>query len=185
MDAVIPLSLDAFLAHVERRAYRMALLATREPADALDIVQDTMLNLVQNYRQRPHQEWAPLFQRILQNRILDWHRARARNRRWFTVLNPDAEADEEDPIAQIADAREDNPAELLTRADDADAVLKALEELPLRQQQAFLLRAWEGCDVAATAAAMGCSEGSVKTHYFRALHTLRAALEGGEDRERS
>ena len=173
---VTPLNLDAFLAASERRAYRMALLATKRSADALDIVQDAMLQLVQNYRQRTPQEWPLLFQRILQNRILDWHRQQTRQRRWFWSA-PVVEEDEEDPIAQIVDSRENNPAELLQRAGDIETVSKAVEQLPLRQQQAFLLRVWEGLDVAQTAEAMACSEGSVKTHLFRALQTLRAALE--------
>jgi RNA polymerase sigma-70 factor (ECF subfamily) len=177
---IAPITLDAFLAHVERRAYRMALLATRRSADALDIVQDAMLQLVQHYRARTHSEWPLLFQRILQNRILDWHRQQTRQRRWFwqapgNSLN--AESEEEDPIAQIEDQREGNPAALLETAGDIDSVLRALEELPLRQQQAFLLRAWEGMDVAETASVMQCSTGSVKTHYFRALQTLRAVLQ--------
>ncbi|HET8710019.1 MAG TPA: RNA polymerase sigma factor [Spongiibacteraceae bacterium] len=172
------LTLDAFLAASERRAYRMALLATKRSADALDIVQDAMLQLVQHYRQRTPQEWPPLFQRILQNRIMDWHRQQARQSRWFWQkgainLNGD---DDEDPIAIIEDPRENNPQELLQRASDVETVLRVVERLPLRQQQAFLLRAWEGLDVAETAAAMQCSEGSVKTHLFRALQTLRAAL---------
>lgn len=179
---VSALNLDAFLAASERRAYRMALLATRRSADALDIVQDAMLQLVQHYRQRAPQEWPLLFQRILHNRILDWHRQQTRQRRWFWQLGQGGLAsaldeDEEDPIAQIVDTRENNPAELLQRAGDIETVLKAVEQLPLRQQQAFLLRVWEGLDVAETAAVMQCSAGSVKTHFFRALQTLRAALE--------
>ena len=194
---VTALNIDTFLADSERRAYRMALLATRRSADALDIVQDAMLQLVQHYRQRTPQEWPLLFQRILQNRIMDWHRQQTRQRRRFWQFGkggqlgkggqfgPGGQAgaigaqseDDEDPIAMLADPRENNPQELLQRADDVETVLRAVEQLPLRQQQAFLLRTWEGLDVAATAAAMQCSEGSVKTHLFRALQTLRAALE--------
>lgn len=170
--------LDAFLASVERRAYRMALLATRKSADALDIVQDAMLQLVQHYRARAQEEWPLLFQRVLQNRILDWHRAQARQRRWFWQSSTPAQDDsDDDPLAQVVDPRESNPLELLQRASDVETVLKAIEKLPLRQQQAFMLRAWEGFDTAQTALAMECSEGSVKTHYFRALQALRAALE--------
>ncbi|MFT3930053.1 MAG: RNA polymerase sigma factor [Spongiibacteraceae bacterium] len=175
---VSALNLDTFLAASERRAYRMALLATKRSADALDIVQDAMLQLVQHYRQRTPQEWPLLFQRILQNRILDWHRQQTRQRRWFwknDIVSTDDE--QEDPMALIVDPRENNPQELLQRTDDVETVLRVVEQLPLRQQQAFLLRAWEGLDVAETAAAMQCSEGSVKTHLFRALKTLRAALE--------
>lgn len=175
---VIALTLDAFLAASERRAYRMALLATKRAADALDIVQDAMLQLVQHYRERAPHEWPLLFQRILQNRILDWHRQQTRQRRWFWKSEAIDQGDEsEDPLAAIVDPRENNPQELLQRASDVETVLRVVEQLPLRQQQAFLLRAWEGLDVAETAAVMQCSEGSVKTHLFRALQTLRAALE--------
>jgi len=181
-SAIVPLyldvNLDAFLASVEGRAYRMALLATRERADALDIVQDAMLRLVQHYRDRTSAEWPALFQRILQNRILDWHRQQQRSKRWLVWLKPVNEDDEaEQALEDIPDTREHNPAELLARAADMDTVLRVVEALPIRQQQAFLLRAWEGSDTAATAAAMECSEGAVKTHYFRALQTLRGALQ--------
>ncbi len=178
-DNVVALTLDAFLASVERRAYRMALLATHQHADALDIVQDAMLKLVQRYRHATHAEWPLLFQRILQNRILDWHRRQTRTRRWFVFaapVNEDEEA-EADEFAHIADPREQDPPALLARASDMDTVLKVVEALPLRQQQAFLLRAWEGLDIASTAAAMACSEGAVKSHYFRATQALRAALQ--------
>ncbi len=183
---VTALNLDSFLAASERRAYRMALLATKRSADALDIVQDAMLQLVQHYRQRTPQEWPLLFQRILQNRILDWHRQQTKQRRFFWSFGQGGKSDainmdgdiEEDPLAFIVDPRENNPQELLQRAGDVETVLRVVEQLPLRQQQAFLLRAWEGLDVKETAAAMQCSEGSVKTHLFRALQMLRAALEG-------
>lgn len=171
-------SMDAFLASVERRAYRMAHFATRGSDDALDIVQDAMLALVKNYSSQTAEEWPLLFQRILQNRIMEWHRSQTRMRRWFVRWFSAEEEDEEEPIALVEDSRECNPAELLARAKDIDIVLKVVEQLPMRQQQAFLLRAWEGLDVADTAIAMNCSEGSVKTHYFRAIQTLRAALSG-------
>ncbi len=170
-----PLTLDQFLAQVEQRAYRTALLTTSKSADALDIVQDAMLKLVQHYRTRTAEEWPLLFQRILQHRMMDWHRQQARNRKWFWQQPNDSE-DAEDEINQIVDEREQNPAELLARAADINIVLKALGNLPMRQRQAFMLRAWEGFDVKATAIAMECSEGSVKTHYFRALQTLRGLL---------
>lgn len=170
------LTLDVFLAAVEGRAYRMALLATRRSADALDIVQDAMLQLVQHYRARSHDEWPLLFQRILQRRIIDWHRQQTRQRRWFWQTPTHAENFDDDPIEQIEDTRSGDPVELLQRAGDIEKALAALEQLPLRQQQAFMLRIWEGLDVADTASVMQCSEGSVKTHLFRALQTLRTAL---------
>lgn len=172
--------LDQFLTEVERRAYRTALMTTCSQADALDVVQDAMLQLVQHYRERPAHEWPMLFQRILHNRLMDWHRHQSRTKKWFWQRDSHIDEDDvEDPLEQVADEREQDPAELLVRARDVAVVLAALELLPLRQRQAFVLRAWEGFDVKATAEVMGCSEGSVKTHYFRALQSLRDQLMAG------
>ena len=170
------LRLDDFLSQVERRAYRTAMLSTRKPADALDIVQDAMTQLVQNYRTRTPEEWPLLFQRILQNKIMDWHRQQTRQKKWFWQTSSNVDDEGEDEINLVVDEREQDPAELLARASDINCVIQALEQLPLRQRQAFMLRAWEGFDVQETAAAMACSEGSVKTHYFRALQVLREHL---------
>lgn len=184
------LTLNSFLASVERRAFRMALLATRCEADALDLVQDAMMKLVQNYRSNAATEWPLLFQRILQHRIVDWHRHSNRRRRlfWWQGRSDDHEQDEDNVhldsvhwIDSVADPVDSDPASLISRAKDIDTVLQAVEQLPIRQQQAFLLRAWEGFDVSATATAMGCSAGSVKTHYFRALSRLRQTLEASHE----
>lgn len=169
-------TLEQFLAQVERRAYRTALLTTRKSADALDVVQDAMLQLVQSYRERTAEEWPLLFQRILQHKIIDWHRQQTRQKKWFWQRPIDVDEDVEDELNQVVDEREQNPEELLLRATDIQIVLAALEVLPLRQRQAFILRAWEGFDVKETAAVMECSEGSVKTHYFRAVQALRELL---------
>jgi RNA polymerase sigma-70 factor (ECF subfamily) len=174
-----PLLLEAFLESIERRAYRTALLTTKKAADALDIVQDAMLQLVQHYADKDADVWPLLFQRILQNKIMDWHRQQTRQGRWFWSIPVAVEEDEEDPLQQIENEHEDDPLNLVARARDINRVLVALESMPLRQRQAFILRAWEGLDVASTATAMGCSEGSVKTHYFRALEYLRRALSEG------
>ena len=175
---VSSLNLNAFLASVERRAYRMALLATRNQAEALDIVQDAMLKLCQNYGDHHPEQWPPLFQRILQNRIMDWHRRQQRTQRWFMPWKKQDEDESfDDGIDQLEDPRDQNPEHLLSRAGDVETVLHHVERLPLRQQQAFLLRVWEGLDVSATAAAMECSEGAVKSHLHRAIHSLRQALD--------
>ena len=138
------------------------------------------MQLVQHYRERPSAEWPLLFQRILQNRLMDWHRQQTRHKKWFWQRDTQTDDEaEEDFLNQVVDEREQNPSELLSRARDIEIVLRALEQLPLRQRQAFVLRAWEGFDVKATAEAMGCGEGSVKTHYFRALQTLREHLQAG------
>ncbi len=168
-------SLERFLVAVERRALRMAQLATGNQDEAFDIVQDAMFALARRYGGRHPAEWGPLFQRILQSRIRDgYRRARVRNRWrvWFT--NDD---EHEDPLAALPDPHARRPEDLLGNERAGSALDAALRALPLRQQQAFLLRGWEGLDVAATAAAMGCSEGSVKTHYSRAVHRLRELLE--------
>ena len=158
--------MNSFLADVERRAFKIALFATANSDDALDVVQDAMLAFVKRYASRPAAEWGVLFHRTLQSRIIDWHRrsaVRNRFRGWLWRDNEDT--DEEDPIATVPDTATPDPAEQMMRRDLGAAIENALRTLPLRQQQAFLLRAWEGLDVAETAYAMGCSEGSVKTHY--------------------
>ncbi|MEB2343777.1 MAG: RNA polymerase sigma factor [Deltaproteobacteria bacterium] len=170
--------LERFLAGVERRAFRMARLATRDPDEALDLVQDAMTALVQRYSTRPEAEWRPLFYRILQNRIRDWARRRA-FRAPFRGLLGRGDTPAPDPGAEAADPAGASPAELALRADAGRQLDAALQALPLRQRQAFLLRAWEGLDVAEAAHAMGCSTGSVKTHYFRAIQALRAHLGDG------
>lgn len=169
-------ALDRFLANTERRAFRMAQLATGNAEDALDLVQEAMLRLAQQYGNRNEQEWGPLFHRILQSRIRDWYRRSKVRNRWRVWL--DGDEGEEDPLHKLADLSSAGPAELVAGERAMGALDEALKKLPLRQQQAFLLRTWEGYDVAETAHAMGCSAGSVKTHYSRAVHTLRTLLEG-------
>lgn len=171
-------AINRFLAAVERRAFRMAQFATRNADDALDLVQEGMLGFVKNYAARPQEEWPALFHRVLQSRITDWHRrtvVRDRFRAWFGRGRDDD--DDGDPFDAIADPAARDPAAELISRDAGEAVAKALRTLPLRQRQAFLLRVWEGLDVAQTACAMKCSEGSVKTHLSRAVHALRELLE--------
>ncbi|HEV7432788.1 MAG TPA: RNA polymerase sigma factor [Steroidobacteraceae bacterium] len=172
-------ALESFLADVEARAFRIAQIALRDEDDALDAVQDAMLRLVRSYSSRPAQEWRPLFYRILENCVRDMQRRRSVRGRilvWYRrAFGDEAGEAEIDPLEQVSD-----PAPLPSSQAQTDQTMQALEaalaELPARQRQAFLLRNLEGLDVAATAKAMRCSEGSVKTHYFRALRTLRAQL---------
>jgi RNA polymerase sigma-70 factor (ECF subfamily) len=168
-------ALDRFLASVERRAMVTARLATRNSDDALDIVQDAMMRLVQHYGTRGEDEWAPLFHRILQRCIFDWYRRnRVRNRwrHWFTQ----DEIDEADPLENLPDPAGIDPSQASGTDRTLTALDAAIKQLPLRQQQAFLLRAVEELDVEQTARTMGCSAGSVKTHYSRAVHALRERL---------
>ena len=170
-------ALEAFLAGVERKAFRIAQIALRDADDALDAVQDAMLQLVRRYAARPAAEWKPLFYRILENRVRDQHRRRSVRNRIFAWL-PGREDGEEDAADPIATAGDPAPGpETDVESDEALAALEAaLRQLPERQRQAFLLRNFEGLDVAGTALAMGCSAGSVKTHYFRAVQALRGRL---------
>ncbi|MCC2640157.1 MAG: putative polymerase sigma-E factor [Nitrospira sp.] len=169
-------ALDRFLAGIERRAFRMAQIATGNEDEALDLVQEAMLKLVHRYGDRTEEEWGPLFHCILQSRIRDWYRrTRVRNRLREFFRSP-REEEEEDPLSQVPDAAAVSPDEELKRKRACAVLDAALRALPLRQQQAFLLRIWEELNVAQTAKAMGCSEGSVKTHLFRALQVLRKRL---------
>jgi len=169
--------LSGFLEGVERRAFRIARYCVQSDDDALDVVQDAMIRLVRAYKGRPSDQWTPLFYRILNNRIRDWQRRQTVRDRVMAWLprRPTSEA-EPDQVAGYADPAGLDPE----RASGLDQAMQALgvavQALPGRQREAFLLRTLEGLDVAQTALAMGCSAGSVKTHYSRAVHSLRETL---------
>lgn len=169
--------LDKFLAEIERRAFRMAQVALRDSDDAMDAVQDAMLKLARKYASKPSAEWRPLFYRILQNGIRDIQRRRTvRNKVMVWLPGPkEAEHEARAPLEGVADAGPDSP-ELLMQDQAMRKLEASLRALPPRQREAFMLRNFEGLDVAETARAMGCSQGSVKTHYSRAVHTLRRQL---------
>jgi len=171
--------MDQFLAGIERRALVMAELATHNREDALDLVQDAMMAFVTHYENHLQKEWPPLFYRVLQNRIRDWHRQQKSRGRWWQLLSGRKTDNEhsEDPIQTIADPSELPPEKILMNLQSAESILHAVRQLPLRQQQAFLLRSWEGLSVEETATAMGCSAGSVKTHRSRAMRALRESLQ--------
>ena len=168
---------------MERRAYKQALFAVRDQHQALDIVQDTMLKLSEKYSARPSLELPLLFQRILQNTIRDFYRRQKVRSLWTTPLSAlfgGEDTEEQDPLETFEVENEskffESPAEQLDRAQVLALIEKALEKLPSRQRQAFLLRYWEEMDVAEAAQIMGCSEGSVKTHCSRATHALAVML---------
>ena len=167
-------ALGQFLDRASRRALRMAELATGQRDEALDLVQDAMFGFVRHYADRDAAEWAPLFWRVLDSRLNDWHRRQRVRGRWWASRAADEEVD---PVQTAPDPREPGPLARLADDEAARALEAALRRLPLRQRQAFLLRLWEGLDVADTAKAMRCSEGSVKTHLWRALASLRRELE--------
>lgn len=169
--------LNRFLQEVESRALVIAELATRNREEALDLVQESMMAFVRSYRDKPAEQWPPLFHRVLQNRIRDWYRRSKVRSRIFGWLGVGSDPDEGDPISEAPDPRNQGPENQLQLEAAGGATLQALAELPERQRQAFLLRNWEGLDVRQTASAMGCSEGSVKTHLSRAIQALRLRLE--------
>jgi len=175
--------LSDFLASVERRAYKHAMFAVRDEHVALDIVQDAMLKLAERYGDKPAEEFPMLFHRILQNTILDHFRRQKVRSYWLTLFSsftPHYAEEEVDPLDLLEDtenaSQPQQPDASLRQAQLLATIEAALSSLPARQREAFLLRYWEQLDTAETAAAMGCSEGSVKTHCSRATHTLAAML---------
>jgi RNA polymerase sigma-70 factor, ECF subfamily len=168
-------AMERFLSSVEKRALRITQIATSNSDDAFDIVQDAMFKLVEKYAGKNEDEWPPLFHRILQSRIRDWYRRNTVRNRFRSWLNSDPEV-EEDPFQSVVDEAGRSPESELQTSRSIDVLEQALQSLPLRQRQAFMLRAWEGFDVKETAKAMACAEGSVKTHYSRAIHSLRETL---------
>ncbi len=177
--------LNNFLQSVDKRAFKRTFYQVRDEEAALDIVQDSMLKLSQHYGDKPVQELPMLFHRILANSTLDWFRRQKTRNALFTNLSDlehAAGAEHEDfdwmqTYASNAQDNTDNSAETLTeRKQLLQSIEKEIQMLPARQREAFLLRYWEELDVAETAAAMGCSEGSVKTHCFRAVQALSKAL---------
>ncbi|MEZ4601664.1 MAG: RNA polymerase sigma factor [Syntrophotaleaceae bacterium] len=171
--------MEAFLTSIERRAYRMALIASSNREDALDLVQEAMCRFVAKYADKPRSEWKPLFYRILHNQIRDFYRRqsiRSRWRIWFKGPDEEESGDCDNPLEAGSDPKAVTPEGQISLDQAAEALQKVLRTLPLRQQQAFLLRCWEELSVAETARVMGCSEGSVKTHLSRAVKTLRDNL---------
>ena len=178
-----PAELNEFLSGVERRAYKQACYAVQDSHIALDIVQEAMFKLAEKYGDKPSAEFPMLFQRILQNTIRDHYRRQKVRNAWTTLfsgLQSKHLEEEFDPLDTLTD--DDNqsapakPDAALRQQQILRKVENVLQTLPMRQREAFLLRYWEGFDTAEAAAAMGCSEGSVKTHCSRATHSLAEQL---------
>ena len=177
--------MSAFLASVERRAFKQSVFAVKNDESALDIVQDSMMKLAEKYADRPPEELPMLFQRILQNTIRDWYRRSKVRSTWTSNFSAFGSGDEDDAERDFLETLEAedtssipvSPAAQLEQAQTLTIIEEAVEKLPPRQREAFILRYWEDMDVAETAAAMGCSQGSVKTHCSRAVHALAAMLE--------
>ena len=175
--------LSDFLKSVEKRAFKRAVYAVRDEDAALDIVQDTMIRLSEKYFDRPASELPLLFQRILSNATMDWFRrqkvrnAVVKNFSDFEPAGGDGDFDILESLEVLGGSlASESASDSVSRAQILLAVEEEVAQLPARQREAFLLRYWEELDVAETAASMGCSEGSVKTHCSRAVHALAKAL---------
>jgi RNA polymerase sigma-70 factor, ECF subfamily len=177
--------LSQFLQSVERRAFKQALFAVRDEDHALDIVQDTMMRLAEKYGDKPAEELPMLFTRILQNAIHDHFRRQKVRNTWvtlFSAFRKEGDEGEDSDILESLESEEgsekaESAADKVEREQVLQAIDDEIQKLPGRQREAFLLRYWEDMDVAETAALMGCSEGSVKTHCSRATHALAKALQ--------
>ncbi len=175
--------LSDFLENVERRAFKQAIYAVRNEESALDIVQDAMIKLAEKYGDKPPQEIPPLFQRILQNTILDFFRREKLRSLWFTSFSAFNNNDSNDDfnILENLELKQQNPGtESCSDTFERQQILKIIDQeiqkLPSRQREAFLMRYWGEMDVAETASIMGCSESSVKTHCSRAVRALAKSL---------
>lgn len=168
-------SLDRFLKEVQQRAFITAKLATSHDEEALDLVQDSMLKLARSYSDRNPEDWPKLFQRILQNAIKDWYR-RQKVRSILYWWQQHDKSEEELAIVTVAGHTADSAADQRHNQQLNQQLYQAIEQLPRRQQQAFVLRAWWEHSTEETAQIMGCSQGSVKTHYSRASSAMAEML---------
>lgn len=176
--------LSDFLVHVERRAFKQAVYAVRKDEAAFDIVQDAMIKLAEKYGDKPAAELPMLFQRILQNTILDFFRREKVRNTWVSLFSGMGKRDgdgEDFDILESFEAEEgsqaaESSADQIERQQTLAIIDAEVQKLPARQREAFLMRYWQDMDVAETALAMGCSEGSVKTHCSRATHALAETL---------
>jgi len=175
--------LSDFLQSVEKRAFKRTVYAVRSDDAALDIVQEAMIKLAEKYADRPASEFPMLFQRILQNVIRDAFRRRKVRSTWTTLLSAFGGTDDDDDYDPLESMQIDDPSDLgrtpernLEQSEIMALIEREIARLPARQREAFLMRYWEEFDISETASAMGCSEGSVKTHCSRATHALAAAL---------
>lgn len=175
--------LSEFLKSVEKRAFKRSVYHVRNEESALDIVQDSMMKLAEHYGHKPADELPMLFQRILSNCTLDWFRRQKTRNALFSNLSDFESASEDgdfDLLETLDSSADSDQVESAESSTERAQILREIEleikELPARQREAFLMRYWEELDVAETAAAMGCSEGSVKTHCSRAVQALSKAL---------
>ncbi|MBO3660591.1 RNA polymerase sigma factor [Acinetobacter variabilis] len=169
--------LKNFMQDVTGRALVMMESATQgQHGIAMDLVQEAFISLHKSYAEKSTEEWYPLFYTILNNKLQDWRRKEARRNQPFSFFKKVSLDDDEVEFDNLVDESTPSPLEFLDQAVTAEEIQEAIAKLPVRQQQAFMLRAWEGFDTQTTAQIMNCTEGSVKTHYHRAIQGLRASL---------
>lgn len=174
---------DAFFEDVEKRAYRMAVYTLKDEQTAMDAVQDAMLKLVEKYSDRPSAEWPALFFTILNNRMIDiqrWGRLREAGGKLVSLFRNHDNGDEDLLETGLGSDNliADRPEVASWSRDLHKKIDDAVANLSERQRQVFLLREWQGFNVRETSEILGCSEGSVKQHHFRAMQSLRKQLEG-------
>lgn len=165
-----------FISH-EKKAYSIALMSLRHQEDALDVIQDVMIKFVEKYKNKKTDLWAPLFYRMLHNRITDTHRTNTKNKKFFKFFDKS----ESDIVENIEDTNELAILDQIENAMKIENLQQALTSLPSRQLQAFVCRIWEGLSVAQSAQSMKCSQGSVKTHLFRALKNIRNQIKSDHE----
>lgn len=169
--------LKNFMQDVTGRALVMMESATQgQHGIAMDLVQEAFISLHKSYAEKSTEDWYPLFYTILNNKLQDWRRKEARRNQPFSFFKKVSLDDDEVEFDNLVDESTPSPLEFLDQAVTAEEIQEAIAKLPVRQQQAFMLRAWEGFDTQTTAQIMNCTEGSVKTHYHRAIQGLRASL---------
>jgi len=169
--------LKNFMHEVTGRALVMMESATQnQHGMAMDLVQEAFISLHKSYADKSTEEWYPLFYTILNNKLQDWRRKEARRAQPFSFFRKVSLEEDDIELNDVVDESTPNPFELIDQAVTAEEIQEAIAQLPARQQQAFMLRAWEGFDTHTTAQIMNCTEGSVKTHYHRAIQGLRASL---------
>ena len=175
--------LNDFLRTVDRRAFKRTAYLVRDDDAALDIVQEAMIKLAEKYFDRPAAELPLLFQRILSNATMDHFRRKKVRQAVMTNMSDfeGGSSDEDFDILEVLESQDGalgalSAADEVSRAQILQRIEAEVEQLPTRQREAFLLRYWEELDVAETASVMGCSEGSVKTHCSRAVHSLAKSL---------
>ena len=161
-----------FIAH-EKKAYAIAFMSLKNQEDALDVVQDVMIKFVQKYSNKEESCWQALFYRMINNRVTDFHRANTKKKSLFSFLTSQ---DEQETVIDIEDTQQIDIVNQINNEMTISHLQAALNDLPTRQLQSFMCRIWEGLSVAETAQSMKCSQGSVKTHLFRALSHLRSKV---------